>query len=95
MGFLDREPHPGGDRMLELPVRSRWRTSATLALALLPLGLGTVRSAEEPAAGVPRLEVPRHRIYLPNIPQGAPAEARFVLRNTGDGVLRILSAKPG
>jgi hypothetical protein len=85
--------------MLDAPVRlfawPRRLPLVALGLALLAPGAGAIRAAEEPAAGVPRLEVARSRIFVPNVSQGTPVEASFSLRNTGDGLLRVLSAKPG
>jgi len=48
-----------------------------------------------PAQAAPRAEAETLEVDLGVLPRGASAEAVFVLRNTGDEVLRVLHAKPG
>ena len=43
----------------------------------------------------PRIEVETRVIDLGVINKGAPAEAKFTIRNAGDQILEILRAKPG
>jgi hypothetical protein len=68
---------------------------------LIALALGTATlpvRAEESEAAVPsgpRIEVEESEIDLGVISKGAPAEATFTLRNSGDQTLEIIRAKPG
>ena len=50
--------------------------------------------AGEAAIG-PRMIIEQAEIDLGRVNKGSTAEAKFVLRNTGDEVLKILSARPG
>jgi len=56
-----------------------------------PLG-PAVAPTTEPA---PRLEVDALEVQLGEIVRGQKVEARFELRNAGEGTLRIERAKPG
>ncbi len=46
-------------------------------------------------AAQPKLEIRTMQIDLGQIARGAPAEARFELRNTGDETLQVIRVKPG
>jgi len=52
-------------------------------------------AAEEARKVGPRVEMESTEVDVGEIVRGHPAEGEFVLRNVGDDVLRILSAKPG
>jgi len=47
------------------------------------------------ASKVPRVVVESESLDIGSVPRGQTATATFVLRNTGDEVLKILGAKPG
>jgi hypothetical protein len=68
-------------------------------LITLALGAATlsIRAAEPEAAAPsgPRIEAEAAEIDLGMIDRGAPAEAKFTLRNSGDQTLKIIRAKPG
>jgi hypothetical protein len=49
----------------------------------------------EPAAPAPHLQFDATAIDLGDVVRGKDASAVFTYRNTGEGVLKILSAKPG
>ena len=63
------------------------------------LGVLLVLAAAVPTAGpvvaAPRIELPTEEIDLGRIDRGSSAEARFVLRNTGDEDLKIEEPEPG
>ena len=80
---------------------SKW-TAATLS-AFLTAAVG-VRAdlevkREEPPASKPvsgaRLSVEREVVDVGNVNRGQVATATFILHNTGDAPLKILSVKPG
>ncbi len=46
-------------------------------------------------AAPPKLEIQSMQVDLGQIARGAPAEARFELRNTGGETLEVIRVKPG
>ncbi len=67
------------------------RTSRIVLLAAVLIAVAAIPTA---AAG-PRAVVETPKIDLGQVPRGDSVEARFVIRNDGDEVLRILKVKPG
>lgn len=71
--------------------RARRRVVAGVIALVLT---GAAGSSADAASG-PRVEVDAREIDLGTVVRGETVKARFVLRNTGDEVLRVLKAKPG
>lgn len=69
-------------------------TKGRIGAAVL-LAAGVIAGPPVVAAGTPRIEVPVEEIDLGRVNRGEVAEARFVLRNVGDGELRIEEPDPG
>lgn len=74
-----------------------------LVFALL-IGYGSRATAQQgpattgpsaPPGPSPKLEIAQEVIDLGELPRIGEAQATFVIRNTGEDTLRILSAKPG
>ncbi len=55
----------------------------------------SARAADPEPSGAPRLTIDNAVVDLGLVIKGQVAEARFALRNLGDGTLHILGAKPG
>jgi hypothetical protein len=70
----------------------------SVALVLCPGAAVALPEDEPPAAAgtkLPRLEVESEEVDLGQVVRGEDAVGRFTFRNDGDGVLRVLKAKPG
>jgi hypothetical protein len=52
-------------------------------------------AAPSAPAKVPKLEIDKEIMDLGDLVRGTKAEATFVIRNSGQETLKILSAKPG
>lgn len=95
------------DRRHDLPLYgARWRPGNVVTTFLVwvscAVGSGSVALTQTPvpapaasATGAPRLDVASQTIDLGQLVRGQVAKAQFALRNAGDAVLRIESAKPG
>lgn len=68
-----------------------------LGTALMGVVLAGVAAAQTPTPPipVPRLLVEAKEFDAGDVLRGHEVEASFALRNTGEEILRILSAKPG
>ena len=75
-----------------------------LAVLTLLLGYGSLAPAQQggtaPGSSVPpgphpKLEIAQESIDLGEVPRIGEAQATFIIKNAGDDILRILSAKPG
>jgi len=71
---------------------------AYLFALLVLCGAALPVAAQEPegaAPAGPHIEVEAAEIDLGVVDKGAPAEAKFTLRNSGDQMLQIIRVKPG
>jgi hypothetical protein len=90
-------------------MRLRRRSMGLLTGALLLLCGSATGVAETPnpgtppggasgalaAATAPRVEIEKETLDLGTVVRGAKAEGTFVLKNLGNDVLKVLSARPG
>lgn len=67
-------------------------TASVMVRAADPTPVNADPTAAPPA---PRVQIESETVDLGQLVRGASAEAVFVLRNAGNDVLKILSAKPG
>lgn len=80
---------------------SRWMAALLVAFLAAPVGVRADEEVkrEEPPSSKPvsgaRLSVEKEVVDVGDVNRGQVATATFILHNTGDAVLKVLSAKPG
>lgn len=66
-----------------------------LAFAALLFALAAPSGAQAPQEGTPRAVFDATEVDAGEVTRGKDITFTFSVRNTGDGILQILSAKPG
>jgi hypothetical protein len=78
-------------------VKTRTTLPSALVLALTLAAAGRAQESAVPAppTGTPTASFEKTEIDAGDVTRGKEVPVSFVVRNTGDAVLKILSAKPG